>query len=33
MPKLITRPPKYADHKASGRAVVKINGKVRYFGP
>ena len=33
MPKLITRPPKYARHKASGQAVVKINGKVRYLGP
>ena len=27
MPKLVTRPPKYARHKASGQAVVKINGK------
>jgi hypothetical protein len=32
MPKLVTRPPKYAFHKASGQAVVKINGKVVYLG-
>ena len=33
MPKLLTRPPKYARHKASGQAVVKIGGKLRYLGP
>ncbi len=33
MPKLVTRPPKYTRHKASGQAIVKINGKVHYLGP
>jgi len=33
MPKLLTRPPKYARHKASGQAVVKIGKKLRYLGP
>jgi integrase len=33
MPKLITRPPKYARHKASGQAVVKVNRRLRYLGP
>ena len=31
MPKLVTRPPKYTLHKASGQAIVKINGKVHYM--
>jgi hypothetical protein len=33
MPKLITRPSKYTCHKASGQAVVKVGGKLRYLGP
>ena len=33
MPKLLTKPPKYTCHKASGQAVVKVGGKVRYLGP
>jgi len=33
MPKLLSRAPKYALHKASGRAVVKIGGKLHYLGP
>ena len=33
MPKLVTRPPKYARHKASGQAVVKVGKKLHYLGP
>ena len=33
MPKLSTRPPEYCHHKASGQAVVKFNGRVRYLEP
>lgn len=33
MPKLSYRAPKYAYHKASGQAVVRINGKLVYLGP
>jgi hypothetical protein len=33
MPRLLSRPPKYARHKASGQAVVKIGGKLRFLGP
>ena len=33
MPRLITRPPKYSLHKASGQAVVKFCGRVHYLVP
>lgn len=33
MPKLSFRPPKYTRHKASGQAIVKFGGRVRYLGP
>ena len=33
MPKLLTRPPKYALHKASGQAVVKVGKRLHYLGP
>ena len=33
MPKLVTRPPKYARHKASGQAVVKVGKILHYLGP
>ena len=33
MPRLSYRAPKYAHHKASGQAVVRINGKLVYLGP
>ena len=33
MPKLVTRCPKYARHKASKQAVVKIKGTCRYLRP
>jgi integrase len=33
MPKLSYRAPKYAFHKASGQAVVRINSKLVYLGP
>ena len=32
MPKLVNRPPKYRHHKASGLAVLTINGKDYYLG-
>jgi hypothetical protein len=32
MPKLSYRVPKYARHKASGQAIVKISRKVTYLG-
>ena len=32
MPKLKHRPPSYTLHKASGQAVVKIDGRSRYLG-
>jgi len=33
MPKLSSRPPKYRKHRASGQAVVTINGRDHYLGP
>jgi integrase len=33
MPKLTVSPPSYRHHKASGRAVVTLNGKDHYLGP
>ena len=33
MPKLISTPPKYRNHKASDQAVVTLNGKDHYLGP
>lgn len=33
MPRLKNRAPKYALHKASGQAIVRINGRIRYLGP
>ena len=33
MPKLTLRPPKYRKHKASGQAVVTLNGRDFYLGP
>jgi hypothetical protein len=33
MPRLIHAPPKYRKHKASGQAVVTINGRDHYLGP
>ncbi len=33
MPRLIHRPPKYRKHKASGQAIVTINGTDHYLGP
>jgi integrase len=33
MPRLVHRVPKYAHHKPTGLAYVKVNGKRRYIGP
>ncbi len=33
MPKLLHVAPKYSHHKASGQAVVKLNGVDHYLGP
>jgi len=33
MPKLLKRPPKYCKHRASGQAVVTIEGQDFYLGP
>lgn len=33
MPRLKSRAPKYCFHKASGQAVIRVKGKVRYLGP
>ncbi len=33
MPRLLNSPPKYRKHKASGQAVVTINGSDHYLGP
>jgi hypothetical protein len=33
MPKLTHRPPTYRKHKASGQAIVTINGTDHYLGP
>lgn len=33
MPKLVHSAPRYAHHKPSGQAVVKLNGKAIYLGP
>jgi hypothetical protein len=33
MPKLVTRPPKYARHKPGGQAIAGINGRMIYLGP
>ncbi len=33
MPKLTSRPPKYRKHKASGQAVVTLDGRDYYLGP
>ena len=32
MPKLRHKPPSYSLHKASGQAVVKVNGRCHYLG-
>ena len=32
MPRLIHKVPRYAKHRASGQAVVTLNGKDRYLG-
>jgi hypothetical protein len=32
MPRLVHAPPKYRKYKASGQAVVTINGRDRYLG-
>ncbi len=32
MPRLLHRPPKYAHHKGTGQAYVKVNGKRKYLG-
>src|SRR6478672_255243 len=33
MPKLLHRPPAYRHHKASGQALVTLNGRDFYLGP
>ncbi|MFN7889145.1 MAG: hypothetical protein ACK5OC_02535, partial [Pirellula sp.] len=33
MPKLTTSVPKYRKHRASGQAIVTINGRDHYLGP
>ena len=33
MPRLSLRPPKYRKHKASGQALVTLNGRDFYLGP
>ena len=33
MPKLINSLPKYRKHRASGQAVVTLNGRDHYLGP
>ena len=33
MPRLVNQPPKYRKHKASGQAVVTLNGRDHYLGP
>ena len=33
MPKLVNSLPKYRKHRASGQAVVAINGRDHYLGP
>ena len=33
MPRLIHKYPRYRHHKASGQAVVTLNGKDHYLGP
>jgi hypothetical protein len=33
MPKLVNRLPKYRKHKATGQAVVTLNGSDCYLGP